>query len=681
MCRFRNVLVILLILFPINSFAVTAEVEDVRLIARLYSAAFDRNPKVDGLNFWVDNFEGGSSIVGIAQKFNDSPEFTKKYGALSNVAFVEQLFRNVLHREGKKGGIDFWERHLVNGVSRAKVLAEFADSPENIVKTTETFADMRVLDGRWVFAPNDEDEEVSVVFVQGAPMNGGANGLYFDADDKLWVASAFGGTISKLDPDTGEILERLGREDGVGFADDLFFGPDGTLYWTNTGPAGNVMARPPGGPSSVIAAGIPSVNPITMGDDGRLYVAQCFGEGPNGIFEIDPLGLSEPRTIRTGDPDCSSNGMDWWNGVLYSPRWFEDRVVQVDVETGELTDVTTGWTGSSAVKFNSLGELHGHNQLNGEVVKIDLVTGEREVLAQFPSGSLDNLAFDSLDRLFVSSGSDGSVTEVLTNGELREVSPGGLTVPMGIALLGDSVYVAGIQAIRGYDSQSGAETSVFRSTYGIGPADSSTGIGRAGDHLALSSWINNRIVILDPVSESVQLDIPFSAPMDTEQMGDYLLISTYFNGTVIRAKLPDLVEQDTIASGIGFAVGLAVAGDSAYVSDSLSGTVFQFMRDGEVLIPPEPVAEELATPEGIAITGDGKKLLVAEGGTSSLTEIDLESGERTTIATDLQFQPSLIAGLKEGWFNDVDVDAEGNMYVNSDGGSIIYRFPPGTLAE
>jgi sugar lactone lactonase YvrE len=169
--------------------------------------------------------------------------------------------------------------------------------------------------------------------------------------------------------------------------------------------------------------------------------------------------------------------------------------------------------------------------------------------------------------------------------------------------------------------------------------------------------------------------------MDTEQMGDYLLISTYFNGTVIRAKLPDLVEQETIANGIGFAVGLAVAGDSAYVSDSLSGTVFQFIRGGEVLIPPEPVAEELAAPEGIAITGDGKKLLVAEGKTSSLTQIDLESGERTTIATDLQFMPSMIAGLDEGWFNDVDVDEEGNMYVNSDGGSIIYRFPPGTVAE
>jgi sugar lactone lactonase YvrE len=530
--------------------------------------------------------------------------------------------------------------------------------------------------------PPEEEEPVSVVFVQGAPMNGSANGMYFDAEDTLWVANAFSGTITRLDPETGEILERLGRDDGVDLADDLTFGPDGTLYWTNTGPAGNVVARPPGGPSSVIAAGIPSANPITMGDDGRLYVAQCFGDGPNGIFEIDPLGEAEPRTIRTGDPDCSSNAMDWWNGVLYSPRWFEDRVVQVDVDTGELTDVTTGWLGSSAVKFNSQGELHAHNQLNGELVKIDLATGERELLAQFPpNGWLDNLAFDSNDRLYVSSVSDGAVTEVLPDGQLREVSAGGLVTPMGVALLGDRVYVGGPQAIRGYDRASGEETTVIRSGAGFGPADFSTSIGAAGDYLALPSWINNRLLLMDPASEAVQIDIPFLAPMDVEQMGDHLLISTYFNGTVVRAKLPDLVEQEVIVNRIGFAVGLAVSGDDAYVSDSLIGAVFQIIRDGEVLVPPELVAEELAGPEGIAINGDGTTLLVAEGETSTLIAIDLASGERTNVATDLEFQPSLIPGLSEGWFNGVEVDAEGNMYVTSDGASIIYRFAPGTVAE
>jgi hypothetical protein len=85
MFNFRNSVTALLLLIPISSFAVTATVDDVKLIARLYSAAFDRNPKVDGLNFWVETFESGKSIVEIARKFYESPEFTKKYGTLNNV--------------------------------------------------------------------------------------------------------------------------------------------------------------------------------------------------------------------------------------------------------------------------------------------------------------------------------------------------------------------------------------------------------------------------------------------------------------------------------------------------------------------------------------------------------------------------------------------------------------------
>lgn len=90
---------------------------------------------------------------------------------------------------------------------------------------------------------------------------------------------------------------------------------------------------------------------------------------------------------------------------------------------------------------------------------------------------------------------------------------------------------------------------------------------------------------------------------------------------------------------------------------------------------------ELAIPEGIAITNDGTRLLVIESESSSLTEIDLDTGERTTIATDLQLLPTVVPALNAGWFNDVDVDAEGNMFVNSDGGNIIYKFPPGTVVE
>ncbi len=131
--------------------AATANAEDVRAIARLYSAAFDREPLEEGLNFWVKTFEDGSPIAAIAGRFNTAPEFTKKYGELNDRRYVEQLFRNVLGREGVRSGIDFWVGNLEDGSSRARVLARFADSPENITKTAATFADMRFVDGSWTF--------------------------------------------------------------------------------------------------------------------------------------------------------------------------------------------------------------------------------------------------------------------------------------------------------------------------------------------------------------------------------------------------------------------------------------------------------------------------------------------------------------------------------------------------
>ena len=137
--------------FVASSLAATADVEDVKSISRLYSAAFDRVPKTVGLNFWVDSYESGRSLVDIAKDFYRSPEFISRYGPLADQQYVEQLYRNVLGRPGAQGGIEFWIAHLANGVSRAKVLANFSDSPENVSKTDETFRDMRNENGYWIF--------------------------------------------------------------------------------------------------------------------------------------------------------------------------------------------------------------------------------------------------------------------------------------------------------------------------------------------------------------------------------------------------------------------------------------------------------------------------------------------------------------------------------------------------
>jgi len=517
---------------------------------------------------------------------------------------------------------------------------------------------------------NDKD-----VLVQGAPLAGAANGIFFDQDDNLWVASVFGQAIRKIDPESGAILDQLGPAEYVVFPDDLTIDAFGTLYWTDTA-VGAVFGRLPGGPTFPVALGFPWANPITISDDGRLFFAQCFETGPagNGFFEADPFGNLTTSTIRSGDPGCASNGMDWWEGDLYSPRWYEGRVVKVDISTGDLTAVTADWGIPTAVKFNSLGELYAVNQGNGEVVRINRISGDREVLAVFPYGWSDNLAFDSDDRLFVSSATDGTVAEILPDGGVRIVSPGGMTVPMGIALIGDTVYVGEPQSVRGFDIHTGEAVSVTRSAFGVGPAFFTTAVSSIGEHLILLSFTTGQFLLWDPLTGSPINQSFFAAPVDAEPFGDQLLISDAGTGSVLRLSLSDLDDRETIASGFYFPAGLAVSHGDAYVSDTVQGAVFQIMRDGEVLAFPDTVADGLAGPEGIALRSGGNRLLVVEGVTSSLKEINLRSGKVKTIAADLGFQPSVGPELPAQWFNDVDVDSAGAMYVNADGANVIYKF-------
>jgi Domain of unknown function (DUF4214) len=151
----------LLFLSPVI-LAATADTEDVKALARLYSAAFDRDPNIDGLNFWVDSFEKGRSINGIANDFYKSQEFTKKYGPLTDTQYIEQLYRNVLGRDGEQSGIDFWVNHLRNGTARAVILASFAKSPENVAKTNTLFANMHFEGGVWLYGSNSNTGNVSI---------------------------------------------------------------------------------------------------------------------------------------------------------------------------------------------------------------------------------------------------------------------------------------------------------------------------------------------------------------------------------------------------------------------------------------------------------------------------------------------------------------------------------------
>ena len=99
---------------------------------RVYQAAFDRKPDAAGLGYWVAQLDKGVSLQAVADGFIHSPEFALRYGqASSDAAFVDGLYRNVLHRAGEAAGVKFWTGALAAGIARADVLAAFSEGQEN----------------------------------------------------------------------------------------------------------------------------------------------------------------------------------------------------------------------------------------------------------------------------------------------------------------------------------------------------------------------------------------------------------------------------------------------------------------------------------------------------------------------------------------------------------------------
>ena len=106
--------------------------DDARLV-RLYLAYFNRPPDPDGFAYWQRQLDAGKGLINAARKFAESPEFKRTYGSLSNGAFVDLVYRNVLGRTPDASGRAFWLTRLDNGTkNRGDVMINFSESSENV---------------------------------------------------------------------------------------------------------------------------------------------------------------------------------------------------------------------------------------------------------------------------------------------------------------------------------------------------------------------------------------------------------------------------------------------------------------------------------------------------------------------------------------------------------------------
>ena len=121
---------------PVISAGIFDVNETAASVARLYDATFNRLPDGDGLLYWKNSVDHGTSLSAVADGFASSAEFQHTYGNLSNQGFVEQLYHNVLDRAGEATGVAYWTAALASGqVDRGDVLLGFSESLEHQVNT------------------------------------------------------------------------------------------------------------------------------------------------------------------------------------------------------------------------------------------------------------------------------------------------------------------------------------------------------------------------------------------------------------------------------------------------------------------------------------------------------------------------------------------------------------------
>lgn len=519
------------------------------------------------------------------------------------------------------------------------------------------------------------------LLVQGAPIHG-ANGVAVDGEGRVLVASVWGRGISVLDPDTGEIVERIGPTIGdvdTGSPDDVAVGPDGSICWTDIlGGYVNCLRTDGSLDQQLVAQG---VNPIAFTDDGRLFVALAFFG--DDLFELDPALMAEPRLVMEGEGDApwpnQLNGFDFGpDGLLYAPRPFsatggEIGRIDVDAAVPEFETLVSG-TPAFSVEFDSDGQLYATLALTPEVSKVDIETGRLSPIATLDPG-LDNMAFGPAGQLYVSNSDDGGVHVIGTDGEVRQLSAPGLVLPGGISAVGgeadgaDHLYVADLWSLAEFDGQTGEERAVTRQLRTGGSITEPWTVAPEGQNVIVTSWMSNLVQVWDPAAGMEVASWPdFAGPTNAIRFGDDLIVAELGTGSVTR-QTPE-GEREAIADGLMVPSGLAATDEDLWVTDWASGTVWQVVTGGERSMT--EVATGLANPEGIAVEPDGS-LLVVESGIGRLTRI-MPSGEKVTVADGLPLGAPAAPNTPPAWaFNGVAVGPSGTIYLTSDVESGVWR--------
>ncbi|NNC61976.1 MAG: hypothetical protein HKO11_06550 [Eudoraea sp.] len=535
---------------------------------------------------------------------------------------------------------------------------------------------------------------------------GMANGIDIGPNGNLYVASVVEQSIFVINKNNGKIIDRISEM--VTGPDDLVFGPDGSLYWTDllTGEVGRL--KPDGSiDKQEFLAG---VNPIAFNDDGRLFVALDF-QG-DGLYEFDPDFQVAPRPIIECDfpngPPCLGffNSFDFGpDGRLYGPLFAFNLIIAVDVGepgdpplTGTLfgdgfggaVEILAGLGGEfsnpAATKFGPDGLLYILDQ-SGSLFTMDIVSKQLTTITTSLDPGLDNMVFDDDGSLYMTNNDEGWVAEILPSGQARIISPGGMIAPQGIGVMAgpnnqDLVFEADLFSMREFNGTSGRQTGHYKGFLvpipGVVSLTLPQNVSASGTDLVISSFFSSTVQVWNP-QDGVIADFQdqVAAPLDAVRLiSGEVIVSDIGRPEESGGGIYRMSDNTTIFLFPGAASGLATDGEKVWAADWGAGIIFEINFDTE---PPTviPVVFDLSFPEGIAVDNEGR-LLVYEtegpGGAGKLTRIDLSNGEKTTIVEGLEPKAGGLPNFPPQWiFDGVDVGPSGDIYITGGASNSILK--------
>jgi gluconolactonase len=220
---------------------------------------------------------------------------------------------------------------------------------------------------------------------------GGPNGSRFGPAGDLFVADCVNRNVLRIATATGDTTVYADQWDGKPLAgpNDLCFGPDGTLYFTD--PAGSSPANPIGGVYAVapdrsvarVATGLAFPNGLAVTPDGITLIVAETHTGILHRFSLEPASLYQElpplTTLSPAAPPPQESGPDGMafgdDGNLYVAH-FGTGVVRVVAPSGNLVaSLPAGGPTVTNVAFwrRSLYVTEGRS---GSVYRLDIGVGE-----------------------------------------------------------------------------------------------------------------------------------------------------------------------------------------------------------------------------------------------------------------------------------------------------------------